>query len=336
MAKSPPFPSVRGCHSEPEELKFLQMSGPVWCAYILVWRILAGNLESCSGLLWCSSSHLCMLSLFSRVRLCDPVYCSSPGSSVHGILQARILEWVAISSSRDLPDPGVELESHVSCIGGQVPIPQASYIGPHFPSRSAVSPVPRWHLNHLWRTPPSLQHLAGGFADGRASWEMLEPGPVTGWTAECLWGWYWVTKRISCWPALCGLRSHRSWQTVAALTARQPRVDARPQPLLLDTSSDSESWAFQLMLLPREMGAAGSAAGVWRQPMAWEETCCKKSVKSAPANAQTQLALKAQEKAEESSRARGHGTKSLRKRSENTGLTLWLWAAHETQFLLGF
>ena len=29
--------------------------------------------------------------------LCDPVDCSPPGSSVHGILQARILEWVAIS-----------------------------------------------------------------------------------------------------------------------------------------------------------------------------------------------------------------------------------------------
>jgi len=34
--------------------------------------------------------------------------CSLPGSSVHGILQARILEWVAISSSRDLPNPGIE------------------------------------------------------------------------------------------------------------------------------------------------------------------------------------------------------------------------------------
>ena len=44
----------------------------------------------------------------SRVRLCDPVDCSLPGSSVHGILQARILEWVAISFSRDLPDPGIE------------------------------------------------------------------------------------------------------------------------------------------------------------------------------------------------------------------------------------
>ena len=31
-----------------------------------------------------------------------------PDSSVHGILQARILEWVAISFSRDLPDPGIE------------------------------------------------------------------------------------------------------------------------------------------------------------------------------------------------------------------------------------
>ena len=36
---------------------------------------------------------------------------SSPGSSVHGILQARILEWIAIPFSRDLPDPGIEPES---------------------------------------------------------------------------------------------------------------------------------------------------------------------------------------------------------------------------------
>ena len=36
----------------------------------------------------------------SCLTLCDPVACSPPGSSVHGILQARILEWVAISFSR--------------------------------------------------------------------------------------------------------------------------------------------------------------------------------------------------------------------------------------------
>ena len=36
----------------------------------------------------------------SRVRLCDPMDCSLPGSSVHGILQARILKKGAISFSR--------------------------------------------------------------------------------------------------------------------------------------------------------------------------------------------------------------------------------------------
>ena len=34
--------------------------------------------------------------------------CSPPGSSVYGISQGRILEWVAISFSWDLPDPGIE------------------------------------------------------------------------------------------------------------------------------------------------------------------------------------------------------------------------------------
>ena len=37
--------------------------------------------------------------------LCDPVDCSPPGSSVHGILQARILEWVDISFSRGSSRP---------------------------------------------------------------------------------------------------------------------------------------------------------------------------------------------------------------------------------------
>ena len=37
--------------------------------------------------------------------------CSSPIASVHGILQAKILEWVAFPSPGDLPDPGIELGS---------------------------------------------------------------------------------------------------------------------------------------------------------------------------------------------------------------------------------
>ena len=44
----------------------------------------------------------------SRPTLCDPMDCSSPGSSVHGILQARIFEWVAISPPGDLPNPKIK------------------------------------------------------------------------------------------------------------------------------------------------------------------------------------------------------------------------------------
>ena len=47
----------------------------------------------------------------SCLTLCDPVDCSPSGSSIHGILQARMLEWVAISFSRDLLDPGIEPRS---------------------------------------------------------------------------------------------------------------------------------------------------------------------------------------------------------------------------------
>ena len=47
-------------------------------------------------------------SLQSCLTLCDLLDLSPPGSSVHGMLQARILEWAAVTSSRDLLDPGVK------------------------------------------------------------------------------------------------------------------------------------------------------------------------------------------------------------------------------------
>ena len=49
--------------------------------------------------------RLLLLSRFSRVWLCDPIDGSPPGSAVPGILQARTLEWVAISSSHPLLGP---------------------------------------------------------------------------------------------------------------------------------------------------------------------------------------------------------------------------------------
>ena len=52
--------------------------------------------------------------------LCDPMDCSLPGSSIHGILQARILKWVAMASSRGSPQPrdGIHT-SYVPCISGR-------------------------------------------------------------------------------------------------------------------------------------------------------------------------------------------------------------------------
>ena len=44
----------------------------------------------------------------------ESLYCSLPDSSVHGIFQARILEWVAISSPEDLPCP--RDRTHISCV----------------------------------------------------------------------------------------------------------------------------------------------------------------------------------------------------------------------------
>ena len=43
--------------------------------------------------------------------MCDPVDCSLPGSSVYGILQARILEWVLYPPPGDIPNPGINLRS---------------------------------------------------------------------------------------------------------------------------------------------------------------------------------------------------------------------------------
>ena len=62
----------------------------------------------------CIYTHICVCSVAqSSLTLCYPwAVCSPPGSSVHGILQARRLEWVAISSS--LPDPGIEPSSLAS------------------------------------------------------------------------------------------------------------------------------------------------------------------------------------------------------------------------------
>ena len=82
---------------------------PLW-----IWTILGGSF------LWSASvpnPFVCVLAAQSCPTLCDPADCSLPGFSVHGILQARILGWIAIPFSRGTSQP--RNRTLVSCITGR-------------------------------------------------------------------------------------------------------------------------------------------------------------------------------------------------------------------------
>ena len=61
---------------------------------------------------WNRCVHVCVLSRFNRVWLCDPMNRSPQGFSVHGILQAKILEWVCHALPQGISRPGDQ--AHVS------------------------------------------------------------------------------------------------------------------------------------------------------------------------------------------------------------------------------
>ena len=82
-----------------------QARDPPLC-YFNAWPLI-----SCPPHISASPSLKCVCELSrSAMSLCDPMDCSPPGSSVHRISQARILEQVAISFSRDIPAPGIKPE----------------------------------------------------------------------------------------------------------------------------------------------------------------------------------------------------------------------------------
>ena len=78
--------------------------------FVLMLWLLHSYKESCPvldamGQLCAHKGQTLCLVVQSCLILCDPVDCSPPGSSVHGILQARTLEWVAIPFSRGSSPP---------------------------------------------------------------------------------------------------------------------------------------------------------------------------------------------------------------------------------------
>ena len=93
---------------------------------------------------WCMHAQLCL-------TLCGSTDCSLPGSSVRGIFQARILEWIAIPYSGDFPDPGTEPTSLAS----------PALAGGFFTSSVTCEPfVPEaGHKTLTWR---GALHILGG------------------------------------------------------------------------------------------------------------------------------------------------------------------------------
>ena len=64
-----------------------------------------------------SLRYMCSVLVAQSFLLCDPMDCSLPGSSVHGVFQAKILEWVVIPFFRGFSQP--RDRTQVSCIAGE-------------------------------------------------------------------------------------------------------------------------------------------------------------------------------------------------------------------------
>ena len=145
---------------------------------------------------------------------CDPMDYSLPGFSVHRILQARILEWVAISFSRGSSQP--RNQTWVSCIAGRFFTDWAT--------REALGRTDNWswsssslatwfeELTH-WKRPWCWERLkAGGEVDDRG-WD--------GWTASpTRWTWVWASSGSWWWTGKPGMlrsmwlqRAGHDWAT---------------------------------------------------------------------------------------------------------------------------
>ena len=94
--------------------------------------------------------------LDSMSNLCDPMNCSLPGSSVHGIILARILEWIVISSSRGFSWSRDWTHSSCgSCFGGQI-----LYHWPTWEAPVRNDPESQGWLNQVgWYTTPRSHEL---------------------------------------------------------------------------------------------------------------------------------------------------------------------------------
>ena len=88
--------------------------------------------------------------------LCNPKDCSPPGSSVHGFLQARILEWLPFPFPGDLPNPGIKPGSPASSVLQADSLPSEPPGKPRY--RPGYPHHHPWKRRKSW-LPPGLAHL---------------------------------------------------------------------------------------------------------------------------------------------------------------------------------
>ena len=113
--------------------------------------------------LWPSTQTAAVWSLSHVQLFCDPMDCGPPGSSVHRISQARILEWVAISSSTE--SSWHRYQTWVSCIGRWVLYHWVSWEAPETPQRQKPPPVspPPQKVQNPMRPILDSQYFLGGW-----------------------------------------------------------------------------------------------------------------------------------------------------------------------------
>ena len=156
---------------------------------------------------------------------CDPMDCSPPGSSVRGILQARILEWVAIPSCRGSSWPMDW--THVSCTGRKMLYPWANWEAPIQPLRrkktagdagGPPSLVP-WIV---WAPQEGPQHL---HPPGRVS---PAPAPLLLLLLPLLFG-----AQQSCWSRLNCFVGKQVSPLGVPVWPPQPALPALASPILM-------------------------------------------------------------------------------------------------------
>ena len=152
-------------------LKLISISALRCCFIKICHKVITFLLTS--RLMLLLSMRVCILNCFSRVRLCNPMNCSPPSSSVHGFLQARILEWVAMTSCRGSSPPrNRTCVSSIPCIGRWV-----LYHWCHLVSPLLSIPPAILHQEHVMNWMP-IRCLCNGLdapLNGLFFWHIVAP-----------------------------------------------------------------------------------------------------------------------------------------------------------------